>query len=255
MGDVSQRPFDRSDNEFLSEVSRGHAAERAVAETLRGHGLVVDLPEQRVRSRFEDAESFNDGGIDIFVEGRPVQIKQRAGYAFSGPIDFPYPTVWVTTLSEWEKARGNHPRAYILVSSDLSGHIVVPYSLYGLLTFDTERYDPTRRATRRAVEIPTKACWTIGQFVNWALSGRVSGEPVVVEPPAPPPDYAAEVRAAYDVRPNGVGCRGCRAFTTDPTSLLDFAAFMHYASCTAMTPVEQISMRVDAVQSSLEAKT
>jgi hypothetical protein len=97
---------------FLARLRKGYAIQTGVAFAFLAEGFNVCMPKYSE----EDSDKFDlcvsylgDGPIFIEVKGRHL--------TFTGPDDFPYDTILVTTASRWAPQR-NDPPYYVFVSDD-----------------------------------------------------------------------------------------------------------------------------------------
>lgn len=167
------RPYGRSDNDFLGDKARGERVERAVAAMLMSYGLSVEVVEKGTRDRFEDRARFSDDGLDLLVEGMPVQVKGRFGYAFSNVATFPFETARLDSQYGWDR---HHDKvvAYLLASGRGSGVVAATTPWRGVVV--STSVDPTRGgAIREFVDIPRDHLMDIGLFVAWIR--KVNEEP------------------------------------------------------------------------------
>lgn len=190
------RPYGRADDLVQREIRRGHRAERVVAAVLRDRGLQVTLQPQRVRASYEERAAASDNGFDLLVQGRRVEVKQRAGYRFRGPEDFAYATVWVDVAEDWDRRDPPRAHAYILVSGDLMGFMAVLEDVYPHV-YCEPRADPTRQradgrpALRNAMMIKREYVLDLDAFVARALAWAAT-------PEAPPSEDTVSFAAHPD---------------------------------------------------------
>ena len=169
------RPFGRPDRLVEAEMARGHAAEQHVAALLRARGLDVVVPQKTIRKTYTDRFSHRDLGYDILVGGQRVEVKHRATYHFTGPDDFPHPDIWLDAAERWDDPARPLPRAYILVSDDLTGFLAVTAGRYPAI-IRRRQYDGSRDAIRNGIFILPRYACDLDTFVGVARSwGPVDG--------------------------------------------------------------------------------
>lgn len=81
---------------FRTQLERSHKASVAVAQFLQRRGWQTEVPETRIRPRFEDRKAYGDKG-DVFmwkddVPRRICEVKWRS-FDFTCEDNFPYPSI------------------------------------------------------------------------------------------------------------------------------------------------------------------
>jgi len=134
---------------FFDQLDIGHRYVLIVGSRLLAAGLTVRAPPSERRQRVEDRHQWQQdvdlyvGRADPALPGTPLAIEVKSrGLQFTGPTDFPYPTVFVDTVSGWD-ARRPPPSAVVIVSQQTGAMIVVRGARRGawrkILTFDRQR--------------------------------------------------------------------------------------------------------------------
>lgn len=160
-------PYGRTDDVFRHDALRGDAAARLVAIELLLAGLNVQKQPLALRPDRAQAAQYDDGGVDLYVGSYPIQVKLRSAYRFSGPADFPFPTVIFDSRAGFER-HVQKPVAYVLVSGDLHGYVVVPRRAYAHAQVEV-RQDQTRNAaTREFLACPIEHVWSIHDLISAA---------------------------------------------------------------------------------------
>ena len=149
-------PWAENDALFERELRAGFHWQTVVADHLRASGCVV------VESVIDDAGGrvagksarFKDTA-DLLVDGLVVEVKSRRR-RFTGPHDFPFPTVIVDTCESWE-AKTRKPVAYVFVSQFTQGLMWCAADTRPLWT-RAEQYDTVRRMLCENFVVPVSAC-------------------------------------------------------------------------------------------------
>ena len=121
------RKFGYTKEQFLARFG---ASGRAVWRTrifFDHYGVDVEVPAMRVRRNLAEIREFTKHEADILLEGTPfsVEVKGRPGLQFKEPEGFGHPDVSVDTVSGY-LAKTRKPLAYVMVSNDFDGAIVLP---------------------------------------------------------------------------------------------------------------------------------
>ena len=95
--------FDRTDPGFRDDLAQSQPAVAAVGRYFAAHGYPVVIPEPRVRPTPAERAAYRDSG-DGYV-GRAFEVKWCAGFAFTSRETFPYPTVLLGAVYEFDRAR------------------------------------------------------------------------------------------------------------------------------------------------------
>jgi hypothetical protein len=111
-----------TDKDFETDFDFGTPGERRVVALLQSRGLDVTWVEKELRPEFEDRARYSDQGVDILIGDWPFGIKTRH-LDFSGPEDFPYPTIFLEETDRWERCE-RKPLAFIIANEEGSGGMV-----------------------------------------------------------------------------------------------------------------------------------
>jgi hypothetical protein len=122
-------------------------SERAALRTqlfLAKYGVEVEVPALRRRSSLEEIKAFTEHEADVLLTGTPftLEVKGRPKLRFTSAKNFRYADVSVDTVSGYD-AKKQKPLAYVMVSGDFQGGIVLPtfteQTWRSAPAFDTER--------------------------------------------------------------------------------------------------------------------
>jgi hypothetical protein len=156
-----------TDDEFCADLIRSEVCAREVALILLLAGLDVHKRPLQIRPDRTRAADFSDGGTDLFIGPHGFQVKERTGYPFSGPWDFPFSSAIFDTSSGFDRFRST-TAAYLLYSPARSGLLVVPASAYHHRTLVVKR-DGRYGHEREFVALPIQHAWSAQQFIDAAL--------------------------------------------------------------------------------------
>ena len=105
--------WSENDTLFFKELKEGHQWQYLPAVFFQLHGLLVEVPELRVRDSIQEACKWKDS-VDLIVNGRLIEVKSRNEH-FTSSASFPYHTILVDTVSGY-KAKETKPLAYVMIS-------------------------------------------------------------------------------------------------------------------------------------------
>lgn len=120
---MKKPPF--SDEIFFRELEVGRAHEVIVGEALRKHKIKCKFDtEVEYDSDFEQRQKKYAGSPDIVLaNGDIIEVKSRNLVFDDDPDSFPYPTVFVETVSSW---KGHDPTPIAVVNiSQITGEMLV----------------------------------------------------------------------------------------------------------------------------------
>lgn len=120
---MKKPPF--SDDIFFRELKIGRAHEVIVGEALRRHKIKCTFEtEVECDSDFEERQKKYAGSPDIVLaNGDVIEVKSRNLDFDDDPDSFPYPTVFVETVSSW---KGHKPTPLAVVNiSQITGDMLV----------------------------------------------------------------------------------------------------------------------------------
>lgn len=120
---MKKPPF--SDDIFFRELEVGRAHEVIVGEALRKHKIKCKFEtEVEYDSDFEQRQKKYAGSPDIVLaNGDIIEVKSRNLVFDDDPDSFPYPTVFVETVSSW---KGHDPTPIAVVNiSQITGEMLV----------------------------------------------------------------------------------------------------------------------------------
>ena len=94
---------------------------------LERRGVEVDVPAIRIREKMAEIAQFTQNEADILLMRTPfcIEVKGRPGLIFREALDIHYEDVSVDTVSGY-LAKSRKPLAYVMVSGDYEGGIVLP---------------------------------------------------------------------------------------------------------------------------------
>lgn len=119
----STKAWRENDELFFQEARLGQFYAERIAERLRKAGLPAVAPKPTLRRNISDADNFKNTK-DVICVGKTIEIKSRRR-RFTTPLDFPFPTVIVDTVSGWRSKR-EKPFAYVIVSRLTDAAIWLP---------------------------------------------------------------------------------------------------------------------------------
>jgi hypothetical protein len=120
---MKKAPF--SDDIFFRELEVGRAHEVIVGEALRKHKIKCTFDTKvEYDSDFEERQKKYAGSPDIVLaNGDIIEVKSRNLVFDDDPDSFPYPTVFVETVSSW---KGHDPTPIAVVNiSQITGEMLV----------------------------------------------------------------------------------------------------------------------------------
>jgi hypothetical protein len=120
---MKKAPF--SDDIFFRELEVGRAHEVIVGEALRKHKIKCTFDTKvEYDSDFEERQKKYAGSPDIVLaNGDVIEVKSRNLDFDDDPDSFPYPTVFVETVSSW---KGHDPTPIAVVNiSQITGEMLV----------------------------------------------------------------------------------------------------------------------------------
>lgn len=120
---MKKAPF--SDDIFFRELEVGRAHEVIVGEALRKHKIKCTFDTKvEYDSDFEERQKKYAGSPDIVLaNGDVIEVKSRNLVFDDDPDSFPYPTVFVETVSSW---KGHDPTPIAVVNiSQITGEMLV----------------------------------------------------------------------------------------------------------------------------------
>lgn len=161
-GDLSN--YERDDPTFSHDLRESHSTSLLVAQWLqmRGHDVIVYGHHER--PSVEQMAEYNDGGADIAILHK-MDVKRRPSMHFTCLSDFDKPTIFVTGVHTYDRARVK-PWAYINVNAQGTHAAIVMGSTAKFWT-KGEVYDKKKKRVRHNYECPKEHL----QFV------RIGGRP------------------------------------------------------------------------------
>jgi hypothetical protein len=172
-----RHPYGRDEKTFREAITEGDRAAASLAWTLRWLGLSVVKPSLIIRPTERERRDYDDGGVDLLVSGRPVQVKRRSQRFFQ-PEDFPFKEVIYDSLTGFRKL-DRKPAAYLLLDQTWLGCLAIPAAAYPGSVI-VERTDPTRsHYVREFIALPKEHCLSLESFVSlahcWARQSITQG--------------------------------------------------------------------------------
>lgn len=121
------RRYGYTREEFLARLEPSQAAAYRTKKFLEQHGVQVEVPRLQVRSRLGEIKEFTKSEADLLLRGTPfaIEVKWRRKLRFTEPSEFGYSDISVDTVSGYQGKR-RKPLAYVMVSGDHRGAIVLP---------------------------------------------------------------------------------------------------------------------------------
>jgi hypothetical protein len=137
---------------FLARLRKGYAIQTGVAFAFLSEGFTVTMPKYSE----DDSDHFDLRiGDDDYVE-----VKGR-NLTFTGPDDFPYDTILVTTAARWAPQRKNPP--YYVFVSDKTGEAVCLLPNNDTVTVK-HMMDKQKKVRDRFILSPTSELFTLEEL-------------------------------------------------------------------------------------------
>jgi hypothetical protein len=95
-----------------------------VAEWLHKKGKTIEIPMLNVMPQNSDPMDYVDDGDIFIIKRERIEVKHR-NVNFTGPHDFPYPTMLVSNKAAVDRAN-NEVVAYINLSKDMQNMAIIP---------------------------------------------------------------------------------------------------------------------------------
>jgi len=157
--------YQKNDPTFVKDLKESHQHVQKVAGWLQEHGLDAQVQELKIRGEVQEMRKFADNG-DIYIGEHRIEVKQRR-VKFTGPDDFPYPTVFVDVAHTWKRAlrEGCVPFAYIITNKDSTSALVVfgdTHEEWQLI----EKWDRAKKRKRKFLEAPIKLAQPLSALVE-----------------------------------------------------------------------------------------
>jgi hypothetical protein len=105
--------LERDDPGFVKDLKESETTVWIVARFFQQRGENVTVRGRRIRDDAKDRHEFADRG-DLEIQGRRVEVKRR-GIPFTGPSDFPFPSIIVDVAHTWDNADPK-PALYMIVN-------------------------------------------------------------------------------------------------------------------------------------------
>jgi hypothetical protein len=118
-------PRELTDPTFPQDLLASTRAVDRVARWLRGFGKAVTIQPLKLRPDISRAPEFSDKG-DLRVDGDRIEVKHRS-LRFTGPHDFPFPSIIVDVAHAWDNAHPK-PAPYVILNQPLTHAAIVPGS-------------------------------------------------------------------------------------------------------------------------------
>lgn len=112
-------------NGFDEALRTGNEYELKVAHRLMKEGFYCSMP-QLVQGSSTAEYTIHQKDVVVLVGGRPavLEVKSR-NLRFTGPEDYPYPTVFIDTVPGWD-SKAVMPAVVVVVSQKTEAILVVP---------------------------------------------------------------------------------------------------------------------------------
>jgi hypothetical protein len=157
----------KNDGLFRRELEHGYQWQRYVVEQLRKNGIVARVPDLHFRTSVSDRHDWEETTDVTLENGKSLEVKSRR-LKFTGPTDYPFPTVIVDTVSGYNAKRVK-PQAYVLVST-ITGNIIWMSGERIGWTIQ-EKYDATRKISDSFFLAPREALMPFCELVSVLKSG------------------------------------------------------------------------------------
>lgn len=119
---TKDKSWSQNDALFFKELKEGYQWQQMPALYFQLRGLSVEVPELKIRSSIKEASKWINTP-DLLVNGHVIEIKSR-NESFTSGNDYPYPTVFVDTVSGYE-AKETKPLAYVIISRPTGSMVVL----------------------------------------------------------------------------------------------------------------------------------
>jgi len=151
---MTKHHLDLSDPTFIEDLKRSKFAVEVAGAYWQAKGYRVEIPETRIRPDPSVRMDYSDNG-DLIV--RAVAEVKRRGFNFKSIEDFRYPSIIVDVCHKFDDA---HPKpfVYMILSSDMTGMIVVPVAATMEYWTKKVRKDNHAGRERSFYECPLSVC-------------------------------------------------------------------------------------------------
>lgn len=153
-------------SDFVRELTESEWARRRVADWLRAGGHRVRAPSFRVAPRRSDWRDYvDDGDLWVQIDGIRrwwrVEVKRRPGIDFTGPDDFPYPTLIVDEVRKVDRLPIANLFGYVITNASATRAAIVFGSTKPSWGVTTVEGRTSERPTRFYVVDPRSATWVV----------------------------------------------------------------------------------------------
>ena len=157
----------------LDDLLRGRRTELAIALDLLLHGFTIRISTLDPWGVRDYASDF-----DIEANGVLVEVKGRA-IEFSSPADYPYPTIFLGSESQWlaRLKLGTTPEAIVVVSEKTGARLVVPRSSASTWVIDPHGRDVITGAAVVSYAAPRECARDFVDLVDWLGNHKNGGDP------------------------------------------------------------------------------
>ena len=153
----------RPNGEFLRDLKRSDKDCELIGVWLLRAGVGVRKARLRIRPRYEDRLDYSDkGDLWIWVDGgwMLADVKTRK-YDFDCPANFPFPTVTVEKLHNWERKK-DRPQVFVLLNKERTAAIAAG----ACHIQERPGRDPTRDQECVFLEVPRELCLSWERFIE-----------------------------------------------------------------------------------------
>lgn len=154
--------WSENDALFKQELEEGFKWQQEVAKYFKEQGLNAIVPALTFRDNISDAKRYADLE-DISCCGKNLEVKSRK-LRFTTPLDFPFETVLVDTVSGWD-LKTKRPDAYICISTITKQMICLPTNDISKWV-KVERFDATRKIKDIFYECPKSEWKNINSLIK-----------------------------------------------------------------------------------------
>jgi hypothetical protein len=152
----SAQHYAQHDASFVQDLQTSDRYVRIAAHWLQSLGFDVRVKPLRIRPDEAHMAEFADQGDLEIIHRRRVEVKRRIDIEFTGPDDYPYPTVFVDVAHTWDRAV-NKPYAYLIFNKDASVCIIVKGET-AQHWIKRQHFDAAKQRERTFYECPVEFC-------------------------------------------------------------------------------------------------
>ncbi len=164
----------KNDELFRQELETGHDWARLVVTRLNEAGVPAVLTPLAWRDNIDERHAFSNE-VDILVPSPdgdiPIESKSRNLFFTDVPVSYPFDTVFVDTVSGWDK-KAVKPFAVVFTSQESGSMLVLPSRSPTIKWTTSVAFDRVRGVRDRWYEVPYNALVPFQTLIN-SLQKRI----------------------------------------------------------------------------------